>query len=171
MPRYVAFLRGITPMNAKMSELKRCFEAAGFTNVRTVLGSGNVVVDSTARSGASVERQAEKAMQRGLGKVFYPIVRSTKQLREMLDADPFAAHRVPAQAKRVVTFLRTTAKPAAALPPAQDGATLLCHVGREVFTTYMPSPKGPVFMRLIEKTFGKNITTRTWDTVRKCADA
>ena len=52
-----------------------------------------------------------------------------------------------------------------------DGATLLCHVGREVFTTYMPSPKGPVFMRLIEKTFGKNITTRTWDTVRKCADA
>jgi len=30
MRRYAAFLRGVSPMNAKMPELKRCFEAAGF---------------------------------------------------------------------------------------------------------------------------------------------
>jgi hypothetical protein len=28
-----------------------------------------------------------------------------------------------------------------------------------------------VFMSLIEKAFGTEITTRTWDTVRKCAAA
>jgi len=28
MPRYAAFLRGVSPMNAKMPELKKCFEAA-----------------------------------------------------------------------------------------------------------------------------------------------
>jgi hypothetical protein len=33
------------------------------------------------------------------------------------------------------------------------------------------SDKGPVFMTLIEKTFGKNVTTRTWETVAKCAAA
>jgi len=27
MARYVAFLRAVSPMNAKMPELKRCFEA------------------------------------------------------------------------------------------------------------------------------------------------
>ena len=43
MPRYVAFLRGVSPMNAKMAELKRCFEHAGFEEVKTVLSSGNVV--------------------------------------------------------------------------------------------------------------------------------
>jgi hypothetical protein len=32
------------------------------------------------------------------------------------------------------------------------------------------SPKGPVFMTLIEKTFGKEVTTRTWDTVKKAAN-
>jgi uncharacterized protein (DUF1697 family) len=37
-------------MNAKMPELKRCFESAGFTDVATVLGSGNVVFDSRAAS-------------------------------------------------------------------------------------------------------------------------
>lgn len=171
MPRYVVFLRGISPMNAKMSELKRCFERAGFENVRTVLASGNVVVDATARSESAVEKRAEKAMQQDLGRVFYPIVRSSKQLREMLDADPFAGHRVPARAKRVVTFLRTTTTVNAKLPPSKDGATMLCVTGHEIFTAYVESPKGPVFMRLIEKTFGKQVTTRTWDTVRKCADA
>jgi len=43
--------------------------------------------------------------------------------------------------------------------------------GREIFTAYAPSPRGTVFMRLIEKTFGTNVTARTWDTVKKCAAA
>jgi len=41
--RYAAFLRGVMPTNRKMPELKRCFEVAGFTEVKTVLASGNVV--------------------------------------------------------------------------------------------------------------------------------
>jgi len=31
--RYAAFLRGVSPMNAKMADLKRAFEAAGFTDL------------------------------------------------------------------------------------------------------------------------------------------
>ncbi|MGA3008444.1 MAG: hypothetical protein ABSE59_11205 [Opitutaceae bacterium] len=30
--------------------------------------------------------------------------------------------------------------------------------------------KGPVFMTLIEKHFGSDATTRTCDTIRKCAE-
>jgi hypothetical protein len=41
--------------------------------------------------------------------------------------------------------------------------------GREVFTVYVPSAKGPVFMRLIESAFGKDVTTRTWQTVTRLA--
>jgi len=41
--------------------------------------------------------------------------------------------------------------------------------GGEVFSAYVRNPKGPVFMTLIEKTFGKETTTRTWDTVAKVA--
>ena len=39
----------------------------------------------------------------------------------------------------------------------------------EVFSAYLPTPKGPVFMTLIQKTFGTDLTTRTWDTVAKVA--
>ena len=38
-----------------------------------------------------------------------------------------------------------------------------------VFSAYVPGPHGPVFMTLIEKTLGKEVTTRTWDTVKKVA--
>jgi uncharacterized protein (DUF1697 family) len=171
MPRYVAFLRGVSPLNAKMPQLKRCFEDAGFSNVSTVLASGNVVFDANARSEAAVERQAEDAMERSLGRAFYTIGRSTGYLRDLLATDPYARHGVPDGAKRVVSFLRNSRAPIVPLPLAADDASVLCLLGREAFTAYIPGPKGPVFMKLIETAFGTDVTTRTWETVKKCAFA
>ncbi len=169
MPRYVAFLRGVSPMNAKMPELKRAFEAAGFGNVRTILSSGNVAFDARPATDSALEKRAEAAMQSVLGRSFYTIVRSTSALAELLASDPYAAYRVPVAAKRVVSFLRAARSPLVRLPLEADGARVVALRGREAFTTYVASPKGPVFMKLIEQAFGKDVTTRTWDTVRKCA--
>ena len=171
MPRYVAFLRGVSPMNLKMPDLKRCFEAAGFTDVETLLSSGNAVFTARAASEAALERKAEKAMAKELGRTFHTIVRPASALREMLDANPYAAFRLPANAKRVITFLREPHETKLSLPLELHGARILAMSGREIFTAYVPSPRGPVFMTLIEKTFGTNVTTRTWDTVSKCAKA
>lgn len=171
MPRYVAFLRGVSPMNAKMPEVKRAFEAAGFTEVKTVLASGNVVFDARSASEAALERKAEAAMQSALGRSFYTIVRPVQALCTLLEADPYAKYRLPANAKRVVSFLRKPVAPRVALPLEADGARVLHLAGREAFTAYLPSDKGPVFMVLIGKAFGTDVTTRTWDTVRKCAAA
>jgi len=171
MPRYVAFLRGVSPMNLRMPELKRCLESAGFTDVRTLLSSGNVAFGARAASEGALERKIEAAMAKVLGRTFYTIVRSTDDLVKLIDSDPYAAIRVPANAKRIVTFLREPAKGRLATPIELHGACIHAVKGREIFTTYLPTPRGPVFMTLIEKTFGKDLTTRTWDTVRKCAAA
>lgn len=171
MPRYVAFLRGVSPLNAKMAELKRCFEGAGFADVKTVLSSGNVVFDAPARSEAALARAIEAAMARQLGRVFQTIVRPVSRLRALIESGPYASFRLPAGAKRVVTFLREPHKARLVLPLEADGVRILVMNPREVFTAYVPSPRGPVFMTLIEKTFGANVTTRTWDTVKKCAAA
>lgn len=169
MPRYAAFLRGVSPMNAKMPELKRAFELAGFRDVKTVLSSGNVVFDARAASEDALIRKAETAMQEHLGRSFATIVRSVDALREMLETDPYEPFDVSPDAKRVVTFLREKPARTAALPVERDGARILCVHGREAFTAYVRSPKGPVFMALIEGTFGKDVTTRTWDSVAKVA--
>ena len=89
MPRYVAFLRGVSPSNAKMPELTRAFESAGFTDVRTVLSSGNVVFTTAARSETSIARAAETAMSKHLRHTFPAIVRSTAALSSLIEADPY----------------------------------------------------------------------------------
>jgi len=171
MTRYVAFLRGVSPMNAKMADLKRCFEAAGFTEVKTVLSSGNVVFSARAAAASTLEHKAEAAMAKEMGRTFQTIVRPVRALHELLEADPYAAFRLPANAKRVVTFLREAHTAELSLPLEVDGARIVAMNGREVFTAYVPSPRGPVFMTLIEKTFGTDVTTRTWETISKCAAA
>ena len=158
-------------MNASMRELKRCFEAAGFAEVRTVLASGNVVFDARAGSEAALERRAEAGMQKRLGRAFYTIVRSVDDLHKLLAADPFAGFRLRPNAKKVVTFMREPRKAKLKLPPEVEGARILAVKGREAFTAYVAGPNTPVFMALIEKTFGKTVTTRSWDTIRKCAAA
>ena len=169
--RYVAFLRGVSPMNAKMAELRSAFEHAGFTNVKTLLSSGNVVFDASSRSEVALVRRAESAMEQRLGRTFTTIVRSVANLQALIDADPYAAYRVSAKAKRVVTFLRAPHRGTLSLPIEKDGVRILAVEGREAFTTYLPNPRGPVFMTMIEKTFGAGVTTRTWDTVKRCAAA
>jgi len=171
MKRYAAFLRGVMPTNAKMSELRSAFEAAGFTDVATVLGSGNVVFTARSAPAATLERKAEAAMAKRLGRSFLTIVRSIEELRALLATDPYQGARLPREAKRDVTFLRVAPKTKLA-PAAEDGVWLVGQKGREVFTAHIPrNPKGAVFMVMIAKTLGMEQTTRTWQTVEKVVNA
>jgi uncharacterized protein (DUF1697 family) len=156
-------------MNAKMPALKRGFEAAGFSEVRTLLSSGNVVFNARSKSVAALERRAESATQAELGRSFDIFVRSTQYLQDLVESNPFAEFNLPPTAKPVVTFLRTPADRTLSLPIEHDGASILKVTDSEVLAAYLPGPNGPVFMRLLERTFGTNITTRTLGTVRKCA--
>ena len=169
MPAYAAFLRGVMPFNCKMPDLKRAFESAGFTEVRTILGSGNVVFTARTASEEALEKKAEAAMKKTMGRSFSTIVRSIDDVRELLAADPYKKFRLAAGSKRVVTFLREKPKAGLKLPIEVEGARILAFDGREVFTAYVPGKSGPTFMQLIEKTFGKDVTTRTWETIQKIA--
>jgi uncharacterized protein (DUF1697 family) len=167
--RYAAFLRGVSPMNAKMPDLKKAFESAGFEDVLTVASSGNVVFNASSSSEAKLERAAEAAMKKRLGASFATFVRSVEDLTEMIESEPYARFDVARNAKRIMTFLRQPPEKKPKLPIELDGARILSLKGREVFSAYIPGPRGPVFMTLLERTFGKDITTRTWDAVGKIA--
>lgn len=171
MTRYVAFLRGVSPMNASMPELKACFEKLGFTDVKTLLSSGNVVFTGAKRKEASLADALEAGMAEHMARSFPVIVRTTDYLQAMLGSDPYADFLIPPQAKKIVTFLMDPPPEDIVLPIERDGAGIFATRGNEVFSAYVPNQRGPVFMALIEKTFGKRVTTRTWETVRKCAAA
>lgn len=157
------------PTNAKMPQLKAAFEAAGFSDVQTLLSSGNVVFSAPVTPVASLERRAEKAMHEQLGQAFLTIVRPVNGLRKILASDPYKGFRLSSDSKRIITFLRERPSKTLKLPIEFEGARILAMQGGAIFSVYLPNPKGPVFMNLIEKTFGKEVTTRTWDTVAKAA--
>lgn len=171
MARYAAFLRGVMPTNVRMPDLKACFEAAALADVKTLLSSGNVVFTARAAPPRTLERRIESALRDRLGNVFMTFVRAADVLEQTLRSDPYEGFRLGPSAKRIVTFLSAAPKARLKLPIEFEGARILRVQGTEVFSAYLPSPRGPVFMSLIERTFGKDVTTRTWDTVRKVGAA
>lgn len=170
MPRYAALLRGVSPSNASSAGLKRAFETAGFSDVRTVLASGNVVFSAPGRSTARLAAQAEEALLAELGTRFQTWVRPIAELSELIASQPYDAFALTKAEKRVITFFTRAPTPAPKLP-VQLGSARILHVASDyALSAYVPEGS-PVFMTLIEKTLGKAVTTRTWDTLQKIVRA
>lgn len=90
MTRYAAFLRGVNVggVNLKMAEVAKAFEDAGFTNVRTILASGNVLLDS--RSGVdAVRKKAEKALRDTFGYDAWVLAYDIKTIATISKRFPF----------------------------------------------------------------------------------
>jgi uncharacterized protein (DUF1697 family) len=168
--RYAAFLRGVMPTNCKMPELKKAFEKGGFTDVKTLLGSGNVIFDAPKTSIPSLERKVEAAIEKSLGKSFFTIVRPIDELRAVIESDPFKGVKLKPDSKKIVTFLRKP--PRASIFRSSKGQRP--HPSSSKATTSSRSTsrrrKGRCSWKHIEKAAGgKGQTTRTWDTVQKAA--
>jgi uncharacterized protein (DUF1697 family) len=88
--RYAAFLRGVNVggVNMKMAEVAQAFEDAGFTNVKTILASGNVLLDS--RSGVdAVRKKAEKALRDAFGYDAWVLAYDLDTVRTISEKFPF----------------------------------------------------------------------------------
>jgi uncharacterized protein (DUF1697 family) len=171
MPRYAALLRGVMPTNCKMADLKESLESAGFTDVKTVIASGNAVFSTRKAPEKAIAKRAEAAMQEVMGRSFMTIVRSIDDLQAVLERDFFATLKLPPNAKRNVTFLPEPFRKKLVLPMELRGAQI-CAVEKDVaYTWYVPIAVDPAFMVLIDKTFEKNCTTRTWETVGRIVKA
>ncbi|WP_066898858.1 DUF1697 domain-containing protein [Mycolicibacterium houstonense] len=90
MTRYVAFLRGVNVggVNLKMAEVAKALEAAGFSEVRTILASGNVLLDSTS-SAKKVRSTAEQALRGAFGYEAWVLVYDLPTLKKISAGYPF----------------------------------------------------------------------------------
>jgi len=93
--RHVVLLRGINigPRNRiSMAELREALEDAGFTNVKTHLQSGNVVLESTSKPDG-VRRKVEKLIDERFGLKIPVVVRSRAQLAAVVKRNPLGRSR------------------------------------------------------------------------------
>ena len=71
-------------MNAKMADLRTCFEMMSFTDVKTALSSGNVVFTGAEMPEPKLAKLIESGMAKDLPRSFPVIVRTTDQLLALL---------------------------------------------------------------------------------------
>ncbi len=90
MTRYAAFLRGVNVggVNLKMAEVADALTAAGFTAVKTVLASGNVLLDSKS-SVTAVRTKAEAALRETFGYDAWVLAYDLKTVAAISKAYPF----------------------------------------------------------------------------------
>lgn len=173
MTRYAALLRGIMPSNPNMSneKLRGVFTGLGFDAVASVLSSGNIVFHTEQTDPAELEDRIQEALNRELGIPGGTIVRDYDELRTLLDSDPFEGLTHGRGTYLTVTFLKTTNHDPIELPDSPDPLTRV--VGYDpaarvfLFVVDNSTPRTPDFMAWLERTYGKDITTRTWLTVQR----
>lgn len=156
MPTFIALLRAINVGGhtmLAMSDLKATCEALGFTNVRTLLNSGNVIFEAKKSDALKLE----KAL--GGPRV---MLRTPAELARVIERNPW---------KREGSMLHVMfldGKPAKNLdwPGPEE-----IHLDGEHLYLYYPNGAGrsKLTNALLEKRLGVSGTARNWNTVLKLA--
>lgn len=172
MAKYVALIRGIGPGDPRMTndKLRGVFEALGFTDVQSVISSGNIIFTSEIRSTSKLEAMIETAWPKMLGFERSTIVRSEQQLRALVDANMFADMTHGKSSYLLVTFFKHPTTVDFELPYQPSGKPyqlVACTSDSLCSVTDNTVAKTPDLMGWLEKQFGKEITSRTPLTVER----
>ncbi|QBJ94941.1 DUF1697 domain-containing protein [Rhodococcus sp. ABRD24] len=95
MSRYVALLRGVNVggVNIKMADLRRVFTRLGFTDVKTVLASGNVLFSAGTSDAAKLKATIEAALRAEFGYEAWVFVLDPATLEQIVEQYPFEPER------------------------------------------------------------------------------
>lgn len=174
---YVAFLQGINvgKRQVQMTKLKSAFDKMGYTEVSTILATGNVVfysdIDDILKLTESIEYDLEKLF----GFPVRVILRTAASIKKLLASDPFKGIKVTPDTRLYVTYLSEPHESSLSLPyfSKDKEFKILKITNTEVISILVltPDTRTVEAMEIIEKEFGENLTTRNWNTVVRIADA
>lgn len=171
MTECIALIRGINVGRANrvsMSDLRDLFAAQGFTHVRTLLNSGNVLFQSSSRNAAKLASVIEKAIADQCGFCAAVAVVSAQELTDIIEENSLL-HVAKDPARHLVAFvahpkLLTPLRPMLkgswtpdALAIGDRAAYLWCSTG--ILDSKM--------LRAFVRQAGASVTTRNWATVLK----
>lgn len=175
MNTFVAFQLGINlgKRQVKMNLLKETLEKAGYTNVRTLLASGNVVLEAANSNQESVQQDLDSLLTKTFGFEIKNIVRPLEEIKQLVASDPFKKIKLTPQTRLNVTFLKEEKKPPFTIPYTSEGKDfqiLSMRDGMVCSRLILKDGRGTVdIMAFLVKAFGKEITTRNWNTILKIA--
>ena len=171
MQKIVALLRGINVGGHKkvpMKDLKKVLEKNGFSNVKTLLASGNVVFEAKEADAGKVSGIIEDKFGFSVPTILVPFIR----IEEIVKSDPFEGITVTPKTRLYITFLAEKTDSNLEVPfTTEDGSFRIIRLeDQEVYSVLDLEKTGTLDgMKILETEFGKNVTSRNYNTVVKIA--
>jgi uncharacterized protein (DUF1697 family) len=171
MTAFVSLLRGINVgghHKIRMDELKELYESLGFKDVLPYIQSGNVVFTSDEADLTRLRRQIEEGLEKKFGFHVEVIVRTSAELKEIIDNNPFQNQQSKESKWVVVMFLESRPDETAQedLLKTYVGPEELFIIGKEVYIYYTEGiGRSKLSHSLIEKKLKTVGTARNWNTI------
>ena len=165
MKQYCVFLRGINVGGnnlIKMSDLKKSFESIGLKNVIPILASGNIIFE--ADSLLDIKEKIEEKLMNEFGRNVNVIIRTKQEIEEIVKSNQFEKIKITPQIRLYITLLPKETEIPANLTL---GFKIVKSTKLEIFSVLDLDQKSTDMMTTLDKKFGKNITTRSWNTIQK----
>jgi len=171
MTAFVSLFRGINVgghHHVRMDDLKDMHEALGLKDVFPYIQSGNVVFTSDDADAARLRRHIEDGFEKKFGFRVEVIIRTSAELREIIDQNPFQSQ--PSKESKWVVVMFLAARPDATaqedLLKTYAGPEELFFTGKEVYI-YYPNGIGrsKLSNSLMEKKLKTVGTARNWNTI------
>ena len=173
MKRWAALLKGVNVGGNRklpMAELKAFMDGLGFTDVKTLLASGNVVFSAKETDAAKLETRIEQAAAEQIGLTTDFLLRDADDLDAILAANPFPDAAQDHPNHLLVVFHREPFPEGLVerIPEYDDGPERLHAIGRTLYIDYPRDIGHSTLHKAMAKLkFPKLATARNWNTVGK----
>jgi len=172
-PARIALIRAVNVGGRAMpmAELRAMVTHLGFTDVHTLLQSGNLVFRGEG-SDEAVEATLQAASEQRFGYQADYFVRTRKEWDEIIAANPFADEARDDPARLVVVTLKSEIAGGAieALRGAIKGREYAQTKGRCAYIVYQDGQgDSKLTISVVERALGTRGTARNWNTVLKLA--
>lgn len=170
--KWAAMLRGINlgKRQLKSAELKAVVEGMGFTEVRTILASGNVVFEAGDAKPEALERDLHVALEKATGLKSEIFVRNRAELAELVENNPFPDEARERPSFLLVSFHRESVDKDAIdrVAAGYDGPERMVVRGRELITDFPDGQGRSNLPPVMQKArLSQHNTGRNWNTVLK----
>jgi len=171
--KYIAFLRGINVgghHKVPMAVLRDELEKMGFENIVTILNSGNIVFDAICDNTEKLEKSISEHLEIFFGFPVPTIIRKYELIYEFLNADPFKDVKITKDVRLYISFLKNNKEIDLKLPwsSSDNSYKIIDKKHHNIFSVLdLSISKTPKAMGTLEIYFGKNITTRNWNTIKR----
>tara|TARA_R110001632_G_scaffold63280_3_gene151287 strand:- start:83 stop:577 length:495 start_codon:yes stop_codon:yes gene_type:complete len=159
-----------------MAELRATFASlsgnaeAKLENIITLLNSGNVIFQTEATDIDLLETTISETLEKSFGFPIPTRVRSTKMLMELLASDPFKNIIITKDIRCYISFLKDDTPSEVEIPwTSEDQSFTILQVNQKTIVSVLDLAitNTPKAMGALEKTYGKDITTRNWNTLKR----